>query len=124
MDRLTSDTEEITVLQDNQKPDSPTMTLDHNGWTNADQVNVDVDQKAKDKDKSKIKTIRIKMGDKDWKDYDYDDAPLTLKEKTEGKTGIQATAIDEAGNKSDMAEATVKIDRTEPEVTFEPDKKD
>lgn len=123
-----SRTLEVTVTSDNggtkpidppiTKPKEPAIMIDPEGWTNADEVRVTIHQEPKDERLSEVKTIRVKVGDTDWQDYAYDDVPITFEVKTEGKTMVQAQAIDKAGNKSEIATTTVKIDRTAPKITL------
>lgn len=117
-----SRTLEISVLHDGIKPKPPNITLDPEGWTNADEVHVTIEHESKGEGLSEVQTIRVKVGDADWQDYVYDDIPISWKVTTEGETLIQAQAIDKAGYESDIAERTVKISRSglmiEPKLYF------
>jgi len=102
----------IDLTVDGGKPTAPTIALDQGGWTNAAEVNVIIEQESEDVRLNEVQTIRVKVGDTAWQDYAYSDLPIALKVTAEGTTLIQAQAIDELGDTSDIAERTVKIDRS------------
>src|SRR5690625_2195308 len=115
-DELESESSKVTILHDDEKPAQPSISIDPKDWTNADEVNVVIDQKAKDKNLSQIEIIRVKVGNENWESYQFEDIPINFAIETEGETIIQAQAIDSIGNKSDIVETIVKIDRTVPEL--------
>ena len=109
---LFGNAEQLDIVVDTGKPEPPTITLVPDGWTKASEVKVTIDHEAKDHQKADVKTIRIKVGDGEWDDYAFAGEPVIFKVTEEGQTSIQAQAVDEIGNVSDMVEKTVKISRS------------
>src|SRR5690606_25923126 len=102
----------LDVMVDAGEPEEPTITLSPDGWTNASEVHVTIDHEAKDHRKADVKTIRVQIGDGQWEDYAFSGEPLIFKVTEEGQTNIRARAVDELGKQSDIAEQTVKINRS------------
>ena len=115
----------IDLTVDGGKPTEPTITLDSEGWTNATEVKVTIEHESTDDRLNQVQTIRVKVGAAGWQDYAYGDLPIVLEVAAEGTTLIQAQAIDELGNTSDIAEQRVKISRSglmvEPRLTYADD---
>ncbi len=115
----------IDLTVDGGKPTEPAITLDSVGWTKAAEVNVTIEHESADERLNEVQMIRVKVGDAGWQYYPYGDLPIVLKVTAEGTTIIQAQAIDELGDTSDIAEETVKISRSglmvEPKLTYADD---
>src|SRR5690606_26670597 len=62
--------------------------------------------------KADVKTLRIQIDDGDWDDYAFVGEPVIFKVTEEGQTIIQAQAVDEIGNQSDIVERAVRISRS------------
>ncbi|MBM7679075.1 OmpL47-type beta-barrel domain-containing protein, partial [Gracilibacillus alcaliphilus] len=95
---------------DNTPPEAPEIHPDTADWTNND-VTVRIEGEEEDA------TIQYQLNgteDEAWREYKEE---LVITE--EGETTIYARAIDEVGNISDIADVTVKIDRSNPEITID-----
>ncbi|GAB2572671.1 immunoglobulin-like domain-containing protein [Gracilibacillus alcaliphilus] len=92
---------------DNTMPGSPAIMLDAEGWTNAEAVVVSITA-GEDHESGTARTeYRIEEGE--WQIYEQ---AFSISE--EGETVVYARTVDQAGNNSEITEATVQIKRTAP----------
>src|SRR5699024_1923455 len=93
-DQAGNETEvEKTIKIDKTKPSSPTIQLDPDGWTNANEVAVTItDGKDQKNGSGVVRTEYILDGDDDWRLYE---GPFVI--KNAGETLIQARTIDKVG---------------------------
>ncbi|GAB2533947.1 MucBP domain-containing protein [Gracilibacillus alcaliphilus] len=108
---ITSDSVQLSILHDDIAPLAPTVELEPNGWTNEEEVLVTITNG--EEAGSGVARTEYRIGEEAWKTYEE---AFTITE--EGETQVEARTIDQAGNESDMATATVKIDRTDPSITI------
>lgn len=107
-------TEERTVKIDKTNPGEPTIQIEPDGWTNAEKVIVTITDGEESENESSIARTEYRLNtDQEWIKYEN---PLEM--INEGETIIQARTIDNASNISTVAENTVQIDRTAPELTL------
>lgn len=102
-----SEEAEATAQIKRTSPSNPVIEVETNDWTNATSMEVKI---TSDGDKIEY---QLNGTDGDWLTY----VP-GLEITDEGETTIYAQAVDQAGNKSDIVEAIIRIDHTAPELTL------
>ncbi|WP_165445109.1 OmpL47-type beta-barrel domain-containing protein [Gracilibacillus phocaeensis] len=104
---------------DNTSPNPPEIKAPDE-WTNEE---VTVMITAGEDDHSGVDKTEYRLqeaGSEDWGNWHTLDDSGEVKLETEGETKLEARTLDQAENQSNLVEATVKIDKTEPEIAFDP----
>lgn len=105
---LTSEPVNLSIQHDDRPPAAPTITVEPEGWTNAEEVFVTITNGADEG--SGVARTEYRIGTEEiWVTYE---GILTVTK--EGETKIEARTIDQAGNISTVSDTTVQIDRIAP----------
>ncbi|WP_307397344.1 OmpL47-type beta-barrel domain-containing protein [Bacillus horti] len=95
---------------DKTAPEEPILIVGESDWTNANQVEVVATEGVDDR--SGIDRMEYSLSGATVQDWTIYGEPIVILE--EGETFIFARMVDRAGNTSEIAEASVKLDRTPP----------